>query len=85
MGKKGYEKRWLLSAKFIEETKTCTAFSQEKSSEVFDVMEEREYGLTGVAGAAYSVVAWQTGCLKSQLPPSTWPPCSPTTWAVSRR
>ncbi len=69
MGKKDKEKMAKEKDKFIAGAEKIHQIPQEKSAEIFAVMEKfAEYGFNRSHSAAYSVLAYQTGYLKANYP-----------------
>jgi DNA polymerase III subunit alpha len=69
MGKKDKEKMAKEKEKFIKGAKEKNNVDEEKSAEIFSIMEKfAEYGFNRSHSAAYSVVAYQTVYLKANYP-----------------
>jgi len=69
MGKKDKEKMAKEKDKFIAGAEKLHNIPQEKSADIFAVMEKfAEYGFNRSHSAAYSVLAYQTGYLKANYP-----------------
>jgi DNA polymerase-3 subunit alpha len=69
MGKKDKEKMAKERVKFVKGAAELHGISEEKSNEIFDVMERfAEYGFNRSHSAAYSVVSFQTAYLKANYP-----------------
>ncbi|MEY4111319.1 MAG: polymerase subunit alpha, partial [Bacteroidota bacterium] len=69
MGKKDKETMAKERIKFVKGAGEIHGISQEKSNEIFDVMERfAEYGFNRSHSAAYSVVSFQTAYLKANHP-----------------
>lgn len=69
MGKKKFDVMEQMKAVFVEGAKELHNVPEEKSKEVFGIMEKfAAYGFNRSHAAAYSVVAYQTGYLKANYP-----------------
>ncbi|MDW7691873.1 DNA polymerase III subunit alpha [Flammeovirgaceae bacterium SG7u.111] len=69
MGKKKFDVMAEMKEVFVKGAKEIHGIDEEKSSEVFAIMEKfAAYGFNRSHSAAYSVVAYQTGYLKANYP-----------------